>query len=620
MAFKSASELNVPIVINQWEGMMSLFDSVIIPDFYLANSVNCSCQGLGSIGPFQQFSPFASIAGSGSIISSQTVYKADAGLNQSQIPIIDVDNGSYVVKYWYNAANNSLEYLTALAKHYATGVAFVTADFNTATADGCFFCNGVDEYTAWNKAIGTVASNDATSITLNEADAAQQGFEASGTVLVSGVEYAYTSISGNQLLGLTALPTFAVDAGVSQKVDISADATDRRFNIMWVNDGRIWGSKYSSIRILYSKVGDGTDWTPGTDPADPGFKDFIEGSGGMRAIASIDQWEILFKDDIVIAYTLQYPTSTTRTELVKEIKRGKGVGAVCQQSTIKIGQELYYASSLGGIKMITSSETVTDGFDFNDLTEDVRPTLTNGVFDLSARAMWNEKDRTYSCAYKKNNQSTANDMAVVIEVTKGTDGTQRMPIGFVDWNVGSWFDYLGEVYFGSSLAQKCYKAFDGYQRGEADTAYQALFTLKRYRFSTNPLKQKQIRYLCVIGAMSDGGIMNFQLDLNYLGSLAHLEASLSAEETQYFVEPQFNTIGSFANGTEPIGGTLQDIQDLKYFNVYFTIPPEFKPFDMQLTAYTAQAGIRWKIESIVFDVFDAERDVDSNLKKAFIKN
>jgi len=256
-------ELKNLIVIDKFLGMNSLHESTAIPDFYLANSINCSCSSLSAIQPFKQYSKFANqLTTSGKIPSSITVYRADGNLYQSQIPLKVRDDGSTGTLEWYNKRANSWE---TLKGSYTTGKIMVYADYNTATQDGVYFCNGTDKYTFWTKAIGTVASNTATVITLNETSATTQGFS-SGTVIINGTEYAYTGVSGATLTGLSGLPTFTVNEGVAQVIDETADVSDRRFDIMWVADGRIWGAKTTSCRLMYSAVGDGTSWTAGTTP------------------------------------------------------------------------------------------------------------------------------------------------------------------------------------------------------------------------------------------------------------------------------------------------------------------------------------------------------------------
>lgn len=607
-----SSEINKNlIVIDKFLGMNSLHEATTIPDFYLANSVNCSCASIGSISPFKQYSEFANqLTTTGKIPASNTVYCSDSSLYQAKIPLRIRDDTSTGTLEWYNKRANKWE---TLKGSYTTGKTMIFADFNNATTDRVYYCNGTDKYTHWDKVIGTIASNTATIITLNET-ASTQGFS-SGTVIINGTEYSYTGVSGKTLTGLSGLPTFDTNEGVAHVVDESDDAVDRRFDIMWVADGRIWGAKTTSPRLLYSETGDGTSWTAGSIPSSPGFKDFIEGQGSITALASIQENIIVFKEDLVILYKHNYPTATTRTEQVKELKRGHSVGAINQQGLIKIGDTIIYTTPSGGIKSIAFSK-IQEGFDFEDLTENIRPSLEDGVF-TSAQAIWFEKKRRLIVSFKKDSDSTANDRQIVIEYTKSVEGYLFKALGTMDWFVGSWFIYDDDLYFGGSFEPNCFKAFDGYQKGKAGIPYIPLFTIKRYRFSRNPLQQKEILYIPIIGWIGAGTTIKFQLDLDFLGSRAHLESELSASETAYIIEPEFNTIGAFELGNSPIGGVMESPEELNYFKIYFTIPQKYHPFDIQLSAYSDTAGARWKLETINFDIRDADFEVDSHLKKQF---
>ena len=193
-----ATEFSKPISITRFRGAYSLKDAALIPDEFLANSLNISCADF-SITPFPMYSQFSDQLigddGIGRILSSFTAKKTDG----TEIPLRLKDNETTCTLEWYNATADDWETLLA-SLTTATPMAF--ADFNTATQDYTLFCNGVMNYSVWKKATGTVASNSATVITLNETSAATQGFSGSGgTVIVNGTEYAYTGVSGATITG-----------------------------------------------------------------------------------------------------------------------------------------------------------------------------------------------------------------------------------------------------------------------------------------------------------------------------------------------------------------------------------------------------------------------------------
>lgn len=604
-----ATEFNKPISITRFRGCYTLKDAALIPDEYLANSLNISCADF-SITPFQMYSNFSDQLtgddGIGRILSSFTAKKTDG----TEIPLRLRDNNTNCTLEWYNATADDWE---TLLGSLTTNTPMAFADFNTATQDYTLFCNGVMNYSVWKKATGTVASNTSTVITLNEASAATQGFSGSGgTVIVNGTEYAYSGVSGATITGLTGLPTFTANEGVAEAVDDSTYSALPKFIGIVIADGRVWCFIKNSVRLYYSKVGDHTDFTAATQPDDPGVRDFIEGEGSLTAIGAIKENIIVFKPDLVKLFKLEYPSATTRTTRVEELRRGDSQGAVNQDGTITLGESIYYTTPKGGIKSISLSK-LTDNFDFNDETDIVRPSLKDGVF-TSARATYWEKEKRLIVSFKKNSDSSYNDRCVVIELTKENDNSAAKVIGFLDWQVGSWFKYSNNLYFGGSYEPNCFKAFDGYQKGTADAPFTALFTTRRYRFSENPILEKKIPYIAF-----DGWIMfnklKIQVSYNYLGSLSTKEYTFDPTvKTDFIVQPDVNVMGAFEMGSEPIGGTLNNIDELNYFRFFIQLPTSLQPTDVQVTVYSEEAGSRWRLNSISFLVEEAGTRIPNKLK------
>lgn len=597
-------EINNPINIDKWFGLYTLKGSHLIGDYFLANSKNISVSD-GSISPFKIYSLFANrLSTAGRIVNSYTTVRADS----VEIPLRVREDDSNTHIEWYNSINKKWE---TLLPNLTTGKIPTFADFNTSTQDEVWWCNGTENMTKWIKIIGSVASNTSTVITLNET-IATAGFPSSGTVIVDGVEYTYSGVGTYTLTGLTGLPTFDADAGVALAADDSTYSGLTKYNILLTADGRMWGASSTGVTLAYSKVGDATNWTASTLPGDPGSIDLVEGEGGFTDLKAINENIICFKKDLVAVYKLSYPSATTRTEQLLEVRRGDSVGCVNKLASVKIGEEIYYATANGGIKSVSLSK-LYDGFSFDDVTENIRPSLKNGVFTSCAMS-YNEKNKVILASYKKDSDSSQNDMVIVIEKVRTDENQIYNALGILDWNVNCWFKYSGDMYFGDSLQSNTFKAFDGYSKDGGP--FLSLATTKRYRFG-DLINQKEIRYLIIFGWISSGTKLNFELDYDYMGTRAHLSSSLSGTEKDYIIEPSFNTIGSFELGTEPIGGTLDDIDELNYFRVFFTLPTEHKPFDIQLTIYTDVEGARYKIENIVFDVALSGNAVPDNLKKSF---
>ena len=148
-------------------------------------------------------------SGNGRILSTFTCKLR----NGTEVPIrlrSDPDNSKAVLD-WYNSVADAWELLWDPATDFDDETRMGFVQWNTSAQDRVYMCNGVQAYVKWTCEFSTVASNAATTITLIDGSA----FPASGTVIVDGVEYAYTGRTGNQLTGLAALPTFTVGEGVA---------------------------------------------------------------------------------------------------------------------------------------------------------------------------------------------------------------------------------------------------------------------------------------------------------------------------------------------------------------------------------------------------------------------
>ena len=605
------TEIKKPITINNFLGMFSRKSSHLIGRQFLANSKNISVAD-GSLAPWKQYTAFANTVTGGvddHIILAYTTVKADG----TEIPLRVREDGSNTHWEWYNSVDEAWD---VLLPNLTTAKIPQFADFNTSTQDEVWGCNGTENMTLWTKIVGSVASNTSTVITLNEV-AATAGFS-SGTIIVDGTEYSYSGISGSTLTGLTGLPTFDANEGVAQAADDSTYSALPKMDILYSNRARMWGAISTKPRLYYSEVGDATNWTTASNPDDPGFRDFVEGEGGLTGISGIKENIFAFKKDLVQLYRLEFPSATTRTSFSQELRRGNSKGAIYKHGIAKIGQEIMYVTETGGIKSIDVNDT-DDGFKFDSTTDRIRPTIKNGVF-TDARMTWNEKERVLLCAYKADSDSTRNDRIVTVEMVKQDNESLFPALGIMDWTVGGWFDYDGDKLFGSSFEANTFKAFDGFSKD--GNAFETIVSTKRFSFG-NFTNQKEIDWFLLMGFISQSTTLNLTADYDANGSRASINTTFSGnpddhpDDKNYIIEGALNTIGAFALGTEPIGGTTEDISELNPFRVIFTMPRSIHPFDLQLTISTDAPGSRYRLDVLSYDVKDAGITVPDTIKKTF---
>lgn len=597
-------ELKKPKTVSHWRGMFSLRSSHLIPDNYLSNSKNVSCAD-GSISPHKMYSQFGNkITSTGQITHNFTTTKADG----TEIPLRVRDDASNSHIEWYEPES---ETWYALLPNQTTGLTYGFADFNTSTQDEVWWCNGTENMTLWTKLTTYLTSAvTVTDTTINVNSTT--GFGATGTIIYNGTEIAYSAKTATTFTVASAHASAGADDGVAIAADDSTHSALTKYNILLTADGRMWGASTSGVTLAYSKVGDATDWTAGSTPSAAGSIDLVEGEGGMTGLSAIRENIFVFKKDLAAVYRLLYPSATTRTEELLEVRRGNSMGAVNQKGIEKVGETIFYTTRRGGIKSISLSK-LHEGFDFEDVTDLIRPTIDDGVF-TSASLGYFEKKKILLLAYKKDSDSTRNDNVVAVELIKDPEFGTYKALGFIDWFVNDWFGYSDKYYFGASFEPNCKQAFDGYSKD--GTSYTAIATTKRFSFG-DPLNQKEIPIIAVIGRISSGTTINFQVEYNYLGILGHAESSLAGTESDYIIQPQTNMLGAFAIGNEPLGGTIAEISELNHFIVFFTLETTIHPRDIQLNIYSDTEGARWQIESIIFDVKSAELAIPSNLKKAF---
>lgn len=604
-----------PIVINKWLGMYSSLPSHLIPDFYVANSMNMSFVSVGYINPFPFYSLFLTHTVSGSFVTGVTFKKPDG----TEIPLLHFDTGAKCTLYWYNSVGNKLE---ILVDNLTTGerMAFSGSGYNTETSDGIYFCDGVMNYSFWNGGSGSIASNNATTITLNE-DATTAGFTASGSVIINGTTYTYSGRSGSTLTGLTGLPTFTANTGVAQLPDTSTYSSLPKFHIMWVQDGRVWGVIKNSILVSYSQVGVATNFTAGNNPDDPGSFDVIEGTGPITAGGAFKDYSVIFKQDLAKYYKIVYPSNTTKTRDTDIIRQGDDAGCAGPDALLNLDDRVYYVSPKGGIRWVGRSSDY-DGFTFDDFTNTIRPTLKDGVF-TSSKLSYYEKERVLVATYRSSSDVAKDDRQITVEFTEDDALAKIRPVSQMDWPIAFMFKYGGNMYFASNLEEKVYKMFDGYTKDNAPAL--SLVTLKRYAFG-NRYVRTRCEWIGVRGRMADGQKLYFILSYDRDGGLKTLEGTLEYDEDGFFTQGDIHIIGRDAIGTEPIGGNLDDVEELNAFQIFFDLPSGDFPYDMELTIYNEGinsnkdvVGSRYTIEDVGFMVMEDNLNKDKYRSKPFNK-
>jgi hypothetical protein len=306
--------------------------------------------------------------------------------------------------------------------------------------------------------------------------------------------------------------------------------------------------------------------------------------------------------------------ATARIENIRTIRRGDNEGAISDSVVQKLNS-VYYVPPKGGIRGVAVE--AEDEFVPDDLTDIIAPTIKNGVFDSESQLTWWEKEKKLIMNYKKDSDSTVNDVQIIADFVRQINGNVIKSLSTKNWPWNCSFIYLTDLYIGDAYTPNCYKAYDGYDLDEGPQ--QCIATLGAYDFGLVE-EEKEITHIMVSGRVASGHRIKFQVDYDDNGSRVHLEALFDTHREDHrrlIVEPQQNPVGAFELGTEPLGGMIGDIDELNSFLLFFHMPSEHKFYNLQLTCWgdgldvvNNVIGNRWLIDNVGYLVENADLEID----------
>lgn len=211
---------------------------------------------------------------------------------------------------------------TILDSLTATAIAFETWWDDSAKKDILLFVLGDSSMRKWSGAMAKILSTTMTTIVLDR-DATVAGFGASGTVLVNGTSYTYTSISGSTL-NVSSNPTGeAVGSVVIDGVVVTATTPASNFNSDMI---RVVGNQVAvgstTSRLVYiSKNNSYTDYTQSTprltgEGATLTLDDFPTGlalrQGKFHFSAGLADWYVINFTQITVGSTLSEQVTVSK--------------------------------------------------------------------------------------------------------------------------------------------------------------------------------------------------------------------------------------------------------------------------------------------------------------------
>lgn len=590
-------------VQGQYRGLYSLRRSTEIPHSFAAHVLNIDLSSSSQIAPLKGHSRFGHQPNAADKVNRMFTYERGNGYKT----IVQVrDNGTNTLLEALIRGDNRNSQdgqWMILEEGFTTGKVMSFAPFNDTGVDNLLMSNGTDIFTAWNGAIcladGAISAGGATITVSKTTDDPKtnptDGFGATGTLVYRDtagvrVEVTYTGKTGTTFTGCAGATASADNTGIAQIPDITTYSGVPKFSYIITAQGRVWGTGVvgSETVMQGSEVSDFTNYTVSTTPSSPLTEDFPEG-GKNVALAAIDNWIIIFKERQVIAFGLEFPSSSTRAAVRKHVA---DIGIASSKAITRVGNDYWFISNVGQLRRLQRLEA-ENIFQTEDLGSIIRPTIKNFDYSDAALGYWT-KERIMVAACRTDEDQSINEKIVYIQFSENIEGAAIINHGVMDWAVSDWTEYDGDFYFGGSASSRCYKAFDGYTKDGA--AIVAEYTTKAEHFGEE-FEQKEIVYLAVKGRIGAGTTLYVEVLFDENGKTAVYEYDLADTDTEYITQGVSNPLGVNALGTEPLGGTVDDVDELDPFFVVFEIPRQANPYTVQATFSSDGEGQRWVVDA-----------------------
>lgn len=568
------------------KGMINVLEPTDIPDDACVYAQNVEIGTNGAISPRKGCSLHGNrTTGDGRILGT-FVAKLRSG---DEIPIrhrSDPTNNKSVLD-WYNPQLNEWELLFDPGAPLNVDARMGFVQWNTSSEDRTYMCNGVEAYIKFLCITNYVVSNTATTVTLNDAS----DFPSAGDVIIDGVVYAYSGKSTNTLTGLVGVPALTAGEGVAiSPTNPSIATAPPRSNVLIAHASRLWVGKNSTM--AYSKTGDPEDFGAATPrvPGDGGIEDFPEGGGDITGFASRDELLIVMKNDIIRTFQFdQKDISTNEIPVSRPLGFSSNIGPRSFSSVTTLLKEVFYTSRRYGLRQLTqtinaAANSSNPALDIVPLTDAILP-ITKGLdFGDGVSAAFDEK---ILAACKSDPLNTGNDLIVVYDFrVKGI-------VLYRGWNVGGFYEYNGDLYYGSSTEPNCFKCFDGYS--DDGGPLEIIYKTKRWNYGA-PAMRKSTPLIFINGRIADGTDIEVVTDLDEDGTTKQVPKTIEWDG-EYVSESAPSTLGSEELGLSPLAGAVDEHEELNPFKVYLTMPISYH-YNMQMTLRCTSPGARFKIYTL----------------------
>lgn len=606
----------------EYRGIMTTRSGEKIPRGFATSIVNGDQSSSSQTGPEKGYSLFGNQSNPDNKTTRRYTYERGNGVETMLQVRDDASNNILEVLHPGDIRNSEDGEWLILVSGLTTGKQIDFTPFNDTGTDNLLFCDGVGNFSRWSGAMcvidGALSAAAATvpvkKITGDPKTNATDGFPASGSFIYRDTTGTYKTITytgktASSFTGCSGVTATADNTGVMQAADTTTYSAVNKNNVLGTAQGKVWGTGNPAQPTVldFSAVSDFTDWTADVNPNDPGARDFPEG-GKNTVLAFQDDWVFVGKEKAIFAYKIVYQTATARSELVKKIS---DIGIANQKSVALVGNEWWFVSPEGRIGRILRLES--EGlFQVEDITELIKPTLENAVWDDAVIEYFPKRNKLI-VAYKMDSNSSQNDRALDIQISVNEEGNKVLNFGLLDWYISDMCLYNKDLYHGSGAESECFKSFDGWSKNGGPYEWNRLDRVENF----GNFEAKEVFYHEVVGLIGPGTTLIDKVHYGENAYLGTIEKSIAFSDGEPWVVSQaLNTLGAFELGINPLGGALlEDIEDLSFFHVYFSLPNEYRPFVVQREFETIGTGQRVIILKDIWHFDYSEEDINSELKK-----
>lgn len=480
------------------------------------------------------------------------------------------DNGATAILEWLNPDNSATgdgkweTLVSGLTTGAVMGFAIANGDEGNKV-NRLVFCNAIENVSTWNGATSLFVSDTANSITVSNIPL--EGFTATGSLILNGVEYAYTGISTNTFTGVTPDPTATTNTagdGVAQAADTSSLSSLAKGNILCTSQGKLFlsGELQNESKVHYSQTGNVTDFSVGSGGLGAGGTfDVIEKGGRITYMEPKgNNSVIIHKDDVIVAYS-RTTDGTNAIETFETLAYSDDSGATNLKAGSILNNDSYFCTGREGLKQL--SKSINDAsLNINSITDVIIPSIQD--YDFSdASVIFYPRKRAIYIACKSSSSVSANDKVITYYVKRGANGNYIGDLSIDNLSVADWFIYDRNLYFVSSLDQNSYSMYS--RRSARGVGINHKWVSKEFTYG-EPARGKEFNTLYIDGYIGDRTKMKITVLYGILGSNGSKSIVLSWNDSNYVSSQKISALGTDVLGTLALGSSSSDIQDSYSFS------------------------------------------------------